>query len=196
MYRFGGSWPSPFTRYWWRLRDVSSNSEDVSKHQTRPQSRPITISAWRYIVAGGITLQGHLWYLATILGISAGRTPTLCAGMVKPDGLFLAWDELTRRKIHPVRSALGGLMIGLVLVGPGATLATAWFFRGQLSGTPEVRKKRAWKICGAMRVSLFMAGLLGCVPPISSDQHGMQMRLFPSTFPGVLKRVRGVVWAD
>ena len=57
--------------------------------------------------------------------------------------LFLAWDELTRRKILPVRSALGGLMIGLVLLGPGATLATAWFFRGQLSGTPEVRKKRA-----------------------------------------------------
>lgn len=124
-----------------------------SQHRSSPK--------WRYVVAGGAGLLGHFWYLATMLGLSAGHTSSLEEGTTELDRrtylvlrflqvdyaitfgamLLLAWHEMTLRRILPAWQALGGIIIGWILIGPGATLAAAWALREQFSETPEVRKK-------------------------------------------------------
>jgi len=126
----------------------------------RPSHRPG--AKWRYVVVGGVAMQGHLWYLAKILGLTTGATSPLDAGAAKADKgaqlvlrflhidyaitfaamLLLAWHELSVRKIVPAWRALGGLIIGWILIGPGATLAAAWALREQVFGAPEARKKK------------------------------------------------------
>ena len=124
------------------------------------QSQHQEIPRLRYAVVGGVALQGHLWYLATISGFFNEHTPSLAAGEMESHNagrlvlrflqvdyaitfaamLLLAWHELIRHKILPAWRALGGLMIGWILVGPGATLAAAWYLRSQFTMRPRTCK--------------------------------------------------------
>nr|QUF61545.1 hypothetical protein [Pyrenophora dematioidea] len=126
------------------------------------RSRHQSIPTLRYAVAGGVALQGHLWYLGTELGIFKGHTPSLSAEKMDSEGgarlvlrflqvdyaitflamLLLAWHELIYHRILPAWRALGGLIIGWILVGPGATLAAAWYLRSRFIMAPGKRKKR------------------------------------------------------
>jgi hypothetical protein len=127
-----------------------------SKFQSQHQKIPTL----RYAVIGGAALQGHLWYLATISGFFNEYTLSLAAEEMESDKasklvlrflqvdyaitfvamLLLAWHELVRHKILPAWRGLGGMVVGWILVGPGATLAVAWYLRSQFTMRPRTCK--------------------------------------------------------
>ena len=120
----------------------------VSGQKTKNPTQRQSIAIYRYILAGMVGLLGHVWYLSSGPGFAVATTGS---GEAVKEGaqlvvlrflqidyvitfgamLLLAGHELSSYGLVPGWGAVAGLVVGWIVLGPGATLGAAWSLREQ-----------------------------------------------------------------